>query len=89
MSNHSGARASPRRLVVAEPSKATLLHQVIETERDHLGGVIAVLQCLEVALQNGEDFLSGPYYAEAARVAIKMVAKSVDAFDPSHLPAVD
>lgn len=67
-----------------KPTAAALL-KAIATERENLGRVIALLQCLKIALENGEDFHSGPNYYDVAQLAIELVDKSVDAFDPSNL----
>lgn len=59
----------------------------VDAERTNLGRVIALLQCLTVALeQQAEDFPSGPYYAGVPQIAIDIIAKSVDALDHFNLP---
>lgn len=65
---------------------ATVL-AAVDAERGNLGRVIALLQCLAVALeQQAEDFPSGPYYAGVPQLAVEILAKSVDALDHFNLP---
>jgi hypothetical protein len=72
-----------------KPRPNAALLKAIDAERGNLGRAISVLQCLEVALEHGEDFHSGPHYVEVAQVAISMIAKSVDALDEFNLPKGD
>lgn len=60
---------------------------VVDAERTNLGHVIALLQCLTIALQQqAEEFPSGPYYAGVPQLAVEILAKSVDALDHFNLP---
>jgi hypothetical protein len=57
------------------------LRKAIEAQRGKLGEAISVLQCLEVALEHGTDFHSGPHYVEVAHMVAEMLGECHNALD--------
>lgn len=45
----------------------------VDLQRDEMRVAISVLHCLEIALEHGEDFSTGPGYADVAHVARNML----------------
>jgi len=78
-----------REPVYGVPGIPEALRDVIEHEREHIGNALSVLQCLSLAIRarEGEDPLKGPFFPFAVEAVVEMLARTVDAFDPSNIKA--
>ncbi len=78
-----------RESVYGVPGIPEALRDVIERERDNIGNALSVLQCLSLAIEarEGEDSFKGPFFPAAVQAVVEMLARTVDAFDPSNVEA--
>lgn len=58
------------------------LGEAIETERENLSRVEALLACMVVAMECQPNPHAGPYYPDVAQIARELVARSINALDP-------
>jgi hypothetical protein len=63
-----------------------LLLETIEEERDYLWRAEALLGCLQIAMEHGDDMRQDPHYPHVAQIAREMVKKTINALDPIRLP---
>jgi hypothetical protein len=73
--------------VYGVPGIPEALSEVIEHERDNIGGALTLLQCLSLAInaREGEDSLRGPFFPAAIDAIVAMLVRTMDAFDPGNI----
>jgi hypothetical protein len=71
--------------VYGVPGIPEALHEVIEAQRDNIGNALSVLQCLSLAMDAVGVPLDGPFFPAAVQAVVEMLARTVDALDPSNV----
>ena len=67
------------------PGIPEALREVIEAQRDNIGNALSVLQCLSLAMDAVEVPFDGPFFPAAVQAVVEMLARTVDALDPSNV----
>ncbi len=67
------------------PGIPEALREVIDAQRDNIGNALSVLQCLSLALNAVEVPFDGPFFPAAVQAVVEMLARTVDALDPSNI----
>ena len=76
---------SPPPAVYGVPGIPEALREVIEHARDNVGNALCVLECLSLALNAVELPLDGPFLPAAVQAVVEMLARTVDALDPTNV----
>jgi hypothetical protein len=71
--------------VYGVPGIPEALHEVIEAQRDNIGNALSVLQCLSLAMDAVGVPLDGPFFPAAVQAVVEMLARTLDALDPSNV----
>lgn len=67
------------------PGIPEALREVIEAQRGNVGNALSVLQCLSLAMDAVEVPFDGPFFPAAVQAVVEMLARTVDALDPSNV----
>jgi hypothetical protein len=58
---------------------------MIEAQRDNIGNALSLLQCLSLAMDAVGVPIEGPFFPAAVQAVVEMLARTVDALDPSNV----